>query len=82
MNTPDQLGRERIERLAADILLSIRTNYLAGPTSRDRVFESLNALAFATTIVIASTEDDSGEAARFFHLALDNQLMDLISKQP
>jgi hypothetical protein len=41
MNTPDQLDRKRIEHLAYEILLPIRDNYLAGPTSRDRVFEAL-----------------------------------------
>ena len=87
-HTPDQgLDHARIERLARDILLPIRANYLAGPTSRDRVFEALNALAFVTAIVIAGTGDQTGEALEFFNKAFriasnDEYIQDLISKQP
>jgi hypothetical protein len=88
MNPPDQgLDRERIEKLAYQILLPIRANYLAGPTSRDRVFEALNAMAFVTAVVIAGTEDDSGEALEFFNNAFriasnDQFIQDLINKTP
>lgn len=64
------LDRDRIEKLAQEILLPIRANYLAGPQDRDRVYEALNALAFALALVIAGTGDETGEAKEFFEKAL------------
>lgn len=68
------LDEDRIGKLAIDILLPIRANYLAGPRSRDRVFEALNALAFAAANVLAGTSDPTGEPKVFFLNALEINL--------
>jgi hypothetical protein len=67
-----ELDRDRIERLTGQILLAIRENYVAGPVSRDRVYEALNALAFSTAWVIRGTGDP--EALEWFSKALNTNL--------
>jgi hypothetical protein len=68
------LDRERVENLMASILLPIRDNYVQGPTSRDRVFEALNALAASAALVIHGSEGPGGEAEAFFQKALQQHL--------
>jgi hypothetical protein len=70
----DGLDEERITNLAEKILISLRANYQAGPVSRDRVFEALNALAFAAAVVLIGTGDETGEGIEFFQKALDKNL--------
>jgi hypothetical protein len=72
MTAPDELDRDRIERLATAILLPIRENYILGPVSRDRVYEALNALACSAGWVIRGTNDP--EALEFFSQALNRNL--------
>jgi hypothetical protein len=75
MNEPDfGLDRDRIERLAGEILIAIRANYVKGPISRDRVYEALNALAFSAANVINGAHDP--EALEFFSKALNLNLTD------
>jgi hypothetical protein len=76
MDPETTLDEQRIENLAREILLPIRTNYLAGPESRDRVFEALNALAFAAATILAGAEDS--EAQEFFAKALSKNLESIL----
>lgn len=62
-----EINRDRVERLAVDLLQPIRTNYIKGPTSRHRVIEALNALAITAASVIEGTED--AEAAQSWFLS-------------
>jgi hypothetical protein len=59
---------ERVKKLAMEILLPIRENYRRGPTSRDRVYEALNALAFALAQTLEGADDP--HAKEFFDAAL------------
>lgn len=72
MDPQTALDEERIWKLAKRILFALRTNYLAGPVSRDRVYEALNALAFATATVLAGASDS--QAQEFFSEALAKNL--------
>jgi hypothetical protein len=72
MDPQTALDEQRIEELAKAIMLALRTNYLAGPVSRDRVYEALNALAFATATLLAGAADS--EAEEFFAQALAKNL--------
>jgi len=65
-----ELDRERVENLTASILTPIRDNYLRGPTSRDRCFEALNALAASAALVIDGSDGPGGEAHEFFDKAI------------
>jgi hypothetical protein len=73
MNTsrPSTLDCAPIEALAVEFLKSIKAHYLRRPTSRDSVFEVLNALAAAAAEVIDGTE---GEGREFFDKALAQAL--------
>jgi hypothetical protein len=62
---PDE---ERVKELAKAIMLPIRDNYRRGPIHRDRVYEALNALAFAVALVLEGTNDPL--AKEFFDAAL------------
>jgi hypothetical protein len=61
----------RTKELAEAILALIRQNYLAGPLSRDRAYEALNALAVVAGTVLAGC-DETGE--EWFLMALKQQL--------
>jgi len=67
------LDEERVERLIKPILLAIRQNYIEGPTSRDRVYEALNALAFSAAWVIRGCDNDP-QAIKFFSEAFNANL--------
>jgi hypothetical protein len=66
------LDHERIEALAETLLMAIHGNFLRGPISRDRVYESLNALAFAVAVVVRGS--DKEEALEWFSEALNMSL--------
>jgi hypothetical protein len=66
--TEPELDRERIENLVAAILIPVRENMKHGPVSRDRVFESLYALAAAAGLILKSCDDK--KAYDFFVKAL------------
>jgi hypothetical protein len=71
MTDPEpQLDKERIEGILELILIAIRDNYQRGPVSRDRCFESLNALAAAVVMVIHGADGPGGEAQEFFDAML------------
>jgi hypothetical protein len=77
------LDRDRIEVLSVALLEHIRANYKAGPISRDRVYEALNALAFAVATVLQGAEGKAnGEAHDFFNKALNMQMADLERNPP
>jgi hypothetical protein len=59
---------ERVQKLAMDIVQAIRENYRRGPMHKDRVYEALNALAFAVALVLQAVHDP--EAKEFFDAAL------------
>ena len=65
-----ELDRARIEEITKGILLVIRENYVRGPTSRDRCFEALNALAASASLVIEGSDGPGGKAQKFFEQAL------------
>lgn len=80
-----QLDQKRIEDLSVALLEDIRANYRLGPVSRDRVYEALNALAFATATVLQgaqSTGVDVDELCNFWQRALRMQLADLKRNPP
>jgi hypothetical protein len=54
------LDRDRIEELSAEVLRPIRRNYYIGPISRYRVYEALNALAFAVATVVEGSDGAKG----------------------
>jgi hypothetical protein len=66
------LDEKRIEALANTFLIAIHENFRRGPTSRDRVYESLNALAFAVAVVVRGSDKD--EALEWFSQALNMSL--------
>jgi hypothetical protein len=73
MSEPETgLDEKRIEALAGTLLLAIRENYLRGPVGRDRVYESLNALAFSVAVVVRGS--DKNEALEWFSKALNTCL--------
>ncbi len=71
-----ELDLQRIENLIKSILLPIRENYVRGPTSRDRCFEALNALAAGAAIVIYGSDGPGGEAHEFFEKAIEQNIPD------
>jgi hypothetical protein len=52
----------------------VRANYRLGPVSRERVFESLNALAIAAGVILQACDDP--EAVTFFSDALNTNIGD------
>jgi hypothetical protein len=74
------LDDERIELLARRFLDIVRSNYVQGPTGRDRVFEALNALAIAVAFVMAGTDGDDA-AQEFFNTALENQIETILDRK-
>jgi hypothetical protein len=74
----------RVERIAKPTMEAIIENYRAGPSSKDRVLEALNGVAFAAAMVIVGTGDRDGRrAARaFFDKALNETVADLVRKPP
>jgi replication-associated recombination protein RarA len=66
------LDEERIEALAETLLMAIQENFRRGPVGRDRVYESLNALAFATAVVVRGSDKD--KALEWFSQALNISL--------
>jgi hypothetical protein len=67
------LDRPAVERLATDLLAQVRDHYRRRPTSRETVFEILNALAIATGIALEGSGGDE-IAHDFFLRALDQQM--------
>lgn len=85
MTDLNELDQKRIEDLSVALLREIRANYRLGPVSRDRVYEALNALAFATATVLQgarSTNLDVDELYNFWQRALQMQLADLERNPP
>jgi hypothetical protein len=77
------LDRDRIEELSVEVMRPIQRNYRIGPISRDRVYEALNALAFAVATVVQGAEGKAnGEARDFFNRALNMQMVDLERNPP
>lgn len=71
----EPLDEKRIEQLSVVLLEPIRANFHRGPTSRDRVYEALNALAFVTATVLQGAGDEA--AYDFWQRALAMQLAEL-----
>lgn len=67
------LDIDRIERLFRELLRLVVAHYQAGPTSRDRVYEVLNAIAALTAITAAGT-GDIPSALGFFEVALNQHI--------
>jgi hypothetical protein len=68
------LGSGRIEALVYPIMELVRANFRQGPASRERVFESLNALAIAAGVILQACDDP--EAVTFFSNALNANIGD------
>jgi hypothetical protein len=74
------LDDDRVEFLAKRFMGIVRSHYLQGPTSRDRVLEVLNALAVTVAFVLAGS---GGDAQEFFNDALENQSEEILAhKEP
>jgi hypothetical protein len=71
------LDRDRIEELSVEVMRPIQRNYRIGPMSRDRVYEALNALAFAVASVVEGCDRVHNEAHDFFMLVYTKQRHDL-----
>ena len=69
----EPIDEERVNRIIEPILVALRENYIAGPMSRDRVYESLNALAFCAAWVIRGCDRDP-DAILFFSKAFEMNL--------
>lgn len=65
----------RTAALAKEVMDAIQANYMQGPTSRDRIYEALNALAVAAAFVLARCDDPEADA--WFSAALNNQLREI-----
>jgi hypothetical protein len=63
------LDEKRIQELVEQMLILIWENYKRGPISRDRVYETLNALAFCTAATVR--ESDRDETLKWFSEALN-----------
>jgi hypothetical protein len=74
------LDRQRIEALSIAVLKPIQANYHRGPVSRDRVYEALNALAFAVATVVQGAQPN--EAHDFFMRAYAMQSSDISNNPP
>lgn len=72
------LDREPTERLAKELLASIRDHFADRPRARETVLEILNALAAVTATVVAGTDD---EALEFFLDALSQNAAVAIEKR-
>jgi hypothetical protein len=75
--TEDKLRVKETEKLLLGFMNLIREHYSQGPRSRVRVFEVLNALAYATATVLGGTADQDGtpfspRAEGFFAVALQD----------
>ena len=79
----DSLDRARVQRLAAEIMRPIAEHYRDGPAARDKVFEVLNALGFATAVVISGTGDRSArrQTREFFDQALEQGMREALAKK-
>jgi hypothetical protein len=62
------MDEERTHKLAENLLVLLQEHYKAGPISRDRVFEALNALALAVAVTLQGTDQ---RAVKFFMEALE-----------
>jgi hypothetical protein len=80
---PD-LDRDRVDHIAQQIMTAIVAHYREGPASPDRVFEALNALAFAAATVIVGTGDRDGrrDARGFFDKAVIQNVSELVRQPP
>lgn len=72
----EPLSRDRVEALAAQVLLALRPTLAAYPRSNENVLVALNAVAAALSPVIAGTRFDPG-VIEFFRRALAQQLHEL-----
>lgn len=72
------LDRAPTEKLAKELLESIRGHFADRPRARDTVYEILNALAAVTATVVAGTDD---EAMEFFLDALSQNTEVAIEKR-
>lgn len=78
----EELDRARVEAIAKLMMEAIVANFQRGPHSRDRVFEALNACAYAVATVIAGTGDGRRAARKFFLNAMAQNESDLASNPP
>jgi hypothetical protein len=71
-----ELNRERVEDLTTRIMRVIVDSYGERPRSRDRVYEVLNALGFAVSVVMVGTGSPDGltDSRKFFDQALEMSL--------
>jgi hypothetical protein len=62
----EEPNAERTELLLRELLLAIRAHYRSGEVNRVQVFEVLNALALAASVVVQGADGKDGLAAKFF----------------
>lgn len=81
---PGDLDHDRVKGIAIPMLTAIRDNHAVGPVHRDRLFEALNALAFAAATVIAGTGDRNGRkiTRAFLDAAVTKNVDDLVRNPP
>jgi hypothetical protein len=76
---PQEVDRERVEKLAVEIMLAVRRTMTTPPLARDNVFIPLNALAFAVATILAGTGNDPA-ARDFFDNALSQNIARLLEE--
>jgi hypothetical protein len=76
-NPPQPIDAETVERLTRGFARVIKQHYLAGPSSRDRVYEILNALAAMTSLVVIGAGAEANQAREWFLLALRQHLAEI-----
>jgi hypothetical protein len=71
----------RVETLASQLLDVIRAHLRRGPPGREKIFEVLNALAFAAAPIIVGSGEDLLAARSFLDNAIDGAVADLIARR-
>jgi hypothetical protein len=77
---PQEVDRERVAKLAVEIMLAVRRTITIPPLDRDSVYIPLNALAFAVATILAGTGNDPA-ARGFFDDALSQNIVLLLKEE-
>jgi hypothetical protein len=73
----DELDAVATRQLTLELLGDVFSYYKRMETHRTRVFEVLNALAFATALTLDATDNMRDEVRAWFDDCLDQQLTDI-----
>lgn len=71
---PPELDRARVEALTAALSKVLRRHLRPGPPSRVKVYEALNALSWAVSLLIVGAGGDRTQMRQWFHDAVDQNI--------